>query len=170
MGRARPVGEPSPAALAATWDEDLVEKLGGVLASEARRKGVDVLLAPTVNLHRTPYAGRHFECFSEDPLLTARIGVSYVCGVHIRSSGAVVQLHASRPASGVERPVRWLVGFAAVVADPGGCASAVIIIPPRAFEHWSVQDRRWALEPGTFDLARGPSSAVLPLSAPITFA
>ena len=41
---------------------------------EARRKGVGVLLAPTLNLHRTPYGGRHFECFSEDPLLTARIG------------------------------------------------------------------------------------------------
>jgi len=71
---------PSPTALAATWDEDLVEELGGLLASEARRKGVDVVLAPTVNLHRTPYGRRHFECFSEDSLLTARIGVSYVCG------------------------------------------------------------------------------------------
>ena len=48
-----------------------VEAIGGLLAREARRKGVDVLLAPTVNLHRTPYAGRCFECFSEDPLLTA---------------------------------------------------------------------------------------------------
>ena len=42
---------------------------------------VDVLLAPTLNLHRTPYGGRHFECFSEDPLLTARIAVAYVRGV-----------------------------------------------------------------------------------------
>ena len=53
-------------------------ELGRLLAFESRRKGVDVLLAPTVNLHRTPYGGRHFECFSEDPLLTARIGVAYV--------------------------------------------------------------------------------------------
>src|SRR5215207_9443269 len=64
---------PSPTALAASWDEARVERLGRLLAAEARRKGVDVLLAPTVNLHRSPYGGRHFECFSEDPLLTARI-------------------------------------------------------------------------------------------------
>ncbi|ANZ40939.1 glycosyl hydrolase [Lentzea guizhouensis] len=72
---------PSPTALAATWDEILVGRLGGLLAAEARRKGVDVLLAPVLNLHRTPYGGRHFECFSEDPLLTARLGVAYVRGV-----------------------------------------------------------------------------------------
>jgi beta-glucosidase len=82
---------PSPTALAATWDEELVEELGGLLASEARRKGVDIVLAPTVNLHRTPYAGRHFECFSEDPLLTARIGVSYVCGLQDGGVGATVK-------------------------------------------------------------------------------
>jgi beta-glucosidase len=72
---------PSPTALAATWDCDRVEGIGALLAHEARRKGVDVLLAPTVNLHRSPYGGRHFECFSEDPLLTARIGVAYVRGL-----------------------------------------------------------------------------------------
>src|SRR4051795_11029191 len=82
---------PSPTALAATWDEALVERLGGLLAYEERRKGVDVLLAPTVNLHRTPYGGRHFECFSEDPLLTARIGVAYVRGVQGGGVAATVK-------------------------------------------------------------------------------
>ncbi|MFE4962746.1 beta-glucosidase [Streptomyces sp. NPDC056660] len=82
---------PSPTALAATWDEQLVERLGGLLAHEARGKGVDVLLAPTVNLHRTPYGGRHFECFSEDPLLTARIGVAYVRGVQGGGVAATVK-------------------------------------------------------------------------------
>ncbi len=72
---------PSPTALAATWDCERVEAIGRLLAHECRRKGVDVLLAPTVNLHRTPYGGRHFECFSEDPLLTARIGIAYVNGL-----------------------------------------------------------------------------------------
>ncbi|PSL53650.1 beta-glucosidase [Saccharothrix carnea] len=72
---------PSPTALAATWDVDLVRRLGVLLASEARRKGVDVLLAPTLNLHRSPFAGRHFECYSEDPVLTARIGAAYITGV-----------------------------------------------------------------------------------------
>jgi beta-glucosidase len=72
---------PSPTAWAATWDEYLVERLGGLLAAEARRKRVDVVLGPTVNLHRSPLAGRHFECLSEDPLLTGRIGVAYVRGL-----------------------------------------------------------------------------------------
>ena len=82
---------PCGTALAATWDEDLVRELGGLLASEARRMGVDVLLAPTVNLHRTPYAGRHFECFSEDPLLTARIGTAYVGGLQDAGVAATVK-------------------------------------------------------------------------------
>ena len=82
---------PSPTALAASWDEALVEDLGRLLAFESRRKGVDVLLAPTVNLHRTPYGGRHFECFSEDPLLTARIGVAYVRGVQAAGVAATVK-------------------------------------------------------------------------------
>ena len=82
---------PSPTALAATWDCERVEAIGRLLAHEARRKGVDVLLAPTVNLHRTPFGGRHFECFSEDPLLTARIGVAYVRGLQNSGVGATVK-------------------------------------------------------------------------------
>jgi beta-glucosidase len=82
---------PSPTALAASWDEAGVERLGRLLAGEARRKGVDVLLAPTVNLHRSPYGGRHFECFSEDPLLSARIGVAYVRGVQAGGVAATVK-------------------------------------------------------------------------------
>ncbi|MGH1565321.1 glycoside hydrolase family 3 protein [Mumia sp. DW29H23] len=69
---------PSPTALAASWDDALMTEVGRLLAAEARRKGVDVLLAPTVNLHRSPYGGRHFECFSEDPVLTARTGAAIV--------------------------------------------------------------------------------------------
>ena len=82
---------PSPTALAATWDELLVQELGRLLAFEARRKQVDVLLAPTVNLHRTPYGGRHFECFSEDPLLTSRLAVAYVRGLQDGGVGATVK-------------------------------------------------------------------------------
>lgn len=72
---------PSPTALAASWDEHLLTDLGALLASEARRKGVDVLLAPTLNLHRSPLGGRHFECFSEDPLLTGRTGAALIKGI-----------------------------------------------------------------------------------------
>jgi beta-glucosidase len=82
---------PSPTAIAASWDDELAEEMGRLLAFEARRKGVDVVLAPTVNLHRTPYSGRHFECFSEDPLLTARIGAAYVRGLQSAGVGATVK-------------------------------------------------------------------------------
>jgi beta-glucosidase len=82
---------PSPTALAASWDPIRVERMGRLLASEARRKGVDVLLAPTVNLHRTPYGGRHFECFSEDPELTAMIGTAYVRGLQAEGVAATVK-------------------------------------------------------------------------------
>src|SRR5690606_1611030 len=69
---------PNPTAIAATWDEELTARVAGLFAAEARRQGVDVVLAPVLNLHRSPLGGRHFECFSEDPLLTGRIGAAFV--------------------------------------------------------------------------------------------
>ena len=72
---------PCPVALAATWDEQLVHDVALALGHETRARGVDVLLAPTMNIVRTPLSGRGFECFSEDPLLTARMAVAYVRGV-----------------------------------------------------------------------------------------
>src|SRR3954469_20307016 len=62
---------PSATALAASWDVQLARRYGAALAVEARRKGADVVLGPTINLHRSPLAGRHFEAFSEDPVLTS---------------------------------------------------------------------------------------------------
>lgn len=82
---------PSPTAMAATWDPDLIERAGALLAQEARRKGVHLLLAPTVNMHRTPVGGRHFEAYSEDPLLTGAIGSGYVRGVQSGGVGATVK-------------------------------------------------------------------------------
>ncbi|MDA0182559.1 hypothetical protein OJ997_19775, partial [Solirubrobacter phytolaccae] len=82
---------PSPTALAASWDVARVERLGRLLAYECRRKGVDVLLAPTVNLHRTPFGGRHFECFSEDPYLTGAIGAAFVRGLQAEGVAATVK-------------------------------------------------------------------------------
>ncbi|MFT9480745.1 beta-glucosidase H [Streptomyces sp. Mo3] len=82
---------PSPTALAATWDQDLAHRAGTLLAQEARRKGVHVLLAPTVNLHRSPLGGRHFEAYSEDPYLTGIIGAGYVNGVQSGGVGTTVK-------------------------------------------------------------------------------
>ena len=82
---------PCPSALGATWDPGLVRELAAALGAEARGKGVDILLAPTINLMRTPLAGRGFECFSEDPELTARIAVAYVTGVQSAGVAATVK-------------------------------------------------------------------------------
>ncbi|QLJ06459.1 glycoside hydrolase family 3 protein [Streptomyces sp. NEAU-sy36] len=82
---------PSATALAATWDEPLVERLGSLLALEARRKGVHVVLAPNLNLHRSPLGGRHFECFSEDPELTGRIGAALVRGIQAHGVAATAK-------------------------------------------------------------------------------
>jgi beta-glucosidase len=72
---------PCPVALGATWDEALVHDLAVALGHETRARGVDVLLAPTINIVRTPLSGRGFECFSEDPVLTTRMAVAFVRGV-----------------------------------------------------------------------------------------
>ncbi|HYR14499.1 MAG TPA: glycoside hydrolase family 3 N-terminal domain-containing protein, partial [Mycobacterium sp.] len=82
---------PSPIGLGATWDERLIEELGRALGREARSKGIDVVLGPTVNIVRTPLNGRGFECFAEDPLLTSRIAVAYVRGVQSVGVGATVK-------------------------------------------------------------------------------
>ncbi|MEZ0065633.1 beta-glucosidase [Streptacidiphilus sp. MAP12-20] len=75
------VSVPSPTALAASWSLELAHQTGRLLAQEARRKGAHVVLAPTINLHRSPRGGRHFEAYSEDPLLTGEIGAAYVSGI-----------------------------------------------------------------------------------------
>ncbi|MEV6288632.1 glycoside hydrolase family 3 C-terminal domain-containing protein [Kribbella sp. NPDC051770] len=82
---------PSPTALAATWDPALIARLGTLIAGEARRKRVDVVLSPVVNLQRTPYGGRHFEAFSEDPLLTGTIAAEFIRAVQERGVAVCVK-------------------------------------------------------------------------------
>jgi beta-glucosidase len=78
-------------ALAATWNTALVEQVGQALGEEALTKGARVLLAPTVNIHRTPLNGRNFECYSEDPHLSARMAVAYITGVQSKGVAATVK-------------------------------------------------------------------------------
>ena len=85
------VALPSPTALAAAWDPELAETAGRLLGQEARRKGVHVVLGPTVNLQRTPLGGRHFECYSEDPLLSGEIAAGFVRGVQAHGVGTTVK-------------------------------------------------------------------------------
>ena len=78
-------------ALASTWNPDLIEHVGQALGEETQTKGAQMLLAPTVNMHRSPLSGRNFECYSEDPYLTARIAVAYITGLQRQNVGATVK-------------------------------------------------------------------------------
>ena len=124
---------PCPSALAATWDEALLRRVGGLLAAQARAKGVDVVLGPTVNLHRSPLGGRHFECLSEDPLLTARVGGALVRGIQAGGVAATVKHYVANESETDrftvdvrvdERALRevYLAPFEALVRDAGAWA------------------------------------------------
>src|SRR6476661_10518819 len=78
-------------ALAASWNTELVEQIGQALGQETKSKGAHLLLGTTVNIHRSPLNGRNFECYSEDPYLSARIGVAYIKGVQSQNVGATVK-------------------------------------------------------------------------------
>jgi len=93
LGARRTAGIAIPVGIAvgATWDPQLAGELGDLLGKEARRKGAHVLLAPTVNLQRTPVGGRVFECLSEDPELTARLAVELVRGVQAHEVAVTVK-------------------------------------------------------------------------------
>ncbi len=82
---------PCGTALGATWDPELVTEVGAAIGREARRKGARILLAPTVNIHRHPLAGRNFECPSEDPFLAAAYATAYVTGVQREGVSATVK-------------------------------------------------------------------------------
>lgn len=82
---------PCGSALGATFDTDLLEELGQALGHQTRTKDARVLLAPTVNLHRSPLFGRAFECYSEDPLLSGHLAASFVRGVQSQGVATTVK-------------------------------------------------------------------------------
>jgi len=90
-GRISAACVPCGTALGATWDPALVQEVGAVLGEEARTKSARVLLAPTVNLQRSPLAGRNFECYSEDPLLSGKTAAAFIRGVQSRGVAATVK-------------------------------------------------------------------------------
>lgn len=79
---------PCTTAIAATFDDALMERVGRALASEAIRQDVQAVLAPTLNLHRSPLCGRHFEYPSEDPLVAGRLATAVVRGLQSRGIAA----------------------------------------------------------------------------------
>lgn len=82
---------PCGTALGATFDPQLVERIGRALGRETKSKAAQLLLAPTINIHRSPLAGRNFECYSEDPYLSGRIAVGFVRGVQSEGVGATLK-------------------------------------------------------------------------------
>jgi beta-glucosidase len=88
VGGRRTAAFPVGIALGATWSTDLLQQVGELLAREVRDKGASVVLAPTLNLMRNALNGRNFENYSEDPVLTGRLGVAFVRGVQSKGVAA----------------------------------------------------------------------------------
>ena len=78
---------PTASALAATWDLDLLYKVGQALGEECQAQNVNVILGPGVNIKRSVLAGRNFEFFSEDPILSGELGAAYINGVQSQGVG-----------------------------------------------------------------------------------
>lgn len=86
---------PTAAAVACSWDPENARRLGEAIARECLEAGVDILLAPGVNIKRSPLCGRNFEYFSEDPLLSGAFGEAFVRGVQNRGVGCCVKHFAA---------------------------------------------------------------------------
>ena len=95
---------PTASALSATWDMDLLEEVGSALGTEANALGVDLLLGPGINIKRSPLAGRNFEYFSEDPILSGKLGAAYINGVQSQGVGATAKHYV---ANNVETQRMW---------------------------------------------------------------
>ncbi len=102
IGGVKSASFPVGIALGATWNVELLGEIGAALADEVKSKGAHVLLAPTVNIHRSVTNGRNFECYSEDPVLSAELATAYIVGLQGQGISATIK-HFAGNESEIER-------------------------------------------------------------------
>jgi len=129
-GTCFPVG----VSMGSTWNPGLVKRIGEAIGEEARARGVHILLGPTVNIHRSPLAGRNFESFSEDPFLSAQLALAFISGVQSRGVGTSIK-HFALNNSEYERMT--------ISSEAGERAIREIYLP--AFETGVKEGRSWTV-------------------------
>lgn len=102
IGGVKSASFPVGIALGASWNVALLHEIGAALADEVKSKSAHMLLGPTVNIHRSVTNGRNFECYSEDPILTANLAVAYIEGLQGQGIGATIK-HFAGNESEIER-------------------------------------------------------------------
>ncbi len=85
---------PTGISMGASWNTELIEKVGQALGEETRGMGCDVLLGPCINIVRYPLGGRNFETYSEDPYLAGKLAIAYIKGVQSRGVGTSLKHYA----------------------------------------------------------------------------
>lgn len=91
VGGVKSAAFPVGIALGASWNPELTREIGAALADEVKSKGAHVSLSPTVNIHRSVTNGRNFECYSEDPVLTARLSGGFITGLQGNGIAATIK-------------------------------------------------------------------------------
>ncbi|KAJ6188609.1 hypothetical protein N7519_003517 [Penicillium mononematosum] len=117
---------PNSTCLASTWNTSLMREFGREVAIQAKSKSVQVVLGPNINLHRDPRAGRNFEAFSEDPLVTGELAAAIVNGIQSEGVGACIKHFVANESETVRR--RYNV-------DESGDSRTMREIYLRAFQH-----------------------------------
>ena len=85
------VSFPNATCLAATFSRPLARSMGEVLAADTKARGALCLLAPTINIQRSPLGGRAFESFSEDPTLSGHMAAEYIAGLQSEGVSATIK-------------------------------------------------------------------------------